>query len=65
MAKVPERAIKVHYEFDQVFEENLRGSKSYPDAYEKAEKEHEDFFGRRRYAGYESFKQIKSRKRRK
>lgn len=65
MAQLPERAIKVHYEFDKVFEENMATTRAYPEAYEKTEREHEMFYGRRRYAGYESFKQLRHRKQKK
>lgn len=59
--KVPERAIKVHYEFDEVFFE-YAASHPYTKAYELAEKEHERFFNRRRYSSYDSFRLRKKKK---
>lgn len=62
MSELPERALKVHYEFEEVFYENAGKGNSYSKAYEMTEQEHEQFFKRRRYSSYDSFKNRKRKK---
>jgi hypothetical protein len=62
MVELPERAIKIRYDFEEVFYENASKCKSYAKAYEMTEQEHERFYRRRRYASYDSFKNRKQRK---
>lgn len=51
--------------FIEVFEQNTTMTQTYKEAYERTETEFEGFFGKPRYASYESFKVIKSRKQKK
>jgi hypothetical protein len=48
--------------FENLFHECVKGSKTYSEAYEKAEAIHEQYFDKRRYASYESFSTVKNRK---
>lgn len=41
--------------FCQLFEQNLKTTKTLMRAYELTEEAHQDLFGRRRYSGYHSF----------
>jgi len=48
--------------FNKRFEQLTKKSKTYHEAYEKAEEEHEHNFGERRYSGYQSFRHLRNRK---
>lgn len=52
-------------DFIQVFETNLPKYSTYKGAYEAAEKMHEHLTGSRRYSDYESFRQVKRRRKKK
>ena len=47
--------------FVEVFEENLKDSPTFTEAYERTERIHEDLFGERRYSCYQSFCVVKKR----
>lgn len=47
--------------FYKVYENNMRKTKSYKDAYELTEIDHIHRYGARKYSGYESFKANRSR----
>lgn len=42
--------------FEEVFFSFLKGDASHKQAYERAEKLHESYFGKEKYSSYESFK---------
>jgi hypothetical protein len=42
--------------FDELFFSFLKGDTKHTEAYDRAEKMHEHFFGRQKYSSYESFK---------
>jgi hypothetical protein len=52
-------------DFIQVFETEMPKYSTYKGAYEAAEKQHEQLTGSRRYSDYESFRKVKSRRRKK
>lgn len=51
-----------HESFENLFHECARESKTYTEAYEKAESIHEQYFEKRRYASFESFSTVKNRR---
>lgn len=50
--------IKLHKpkEFDKRFDENLKTSKTYKEAYQKTEKEYREIFGENKYSSFKSFR---------
>lgn len=48
--------------FNEKFEEELRNHRTQEEAYEHTEQLHEQFFGRRKYSGYDSFRKVRERK---
>ena len=48
--------------FNAVFEQNLKDSPTYEQAYEATENLHETNFGHRRYANYNSFRKNRERR---
>jgi|TARA_R110000787_G_scaffold70574_4_gene156825 hypothetical protein len=48
--------------FEERFHYHSRREKTYVKAYEEAEKDYESYFGKRRYASYDSFRTIMQRK---
>lgn len=62
MVELPERAVKLRYSFNDIFQEYTRNCKTYSEAYEKTEAEHERYYGKRMYSGYDSFKNRKRKK---
>ena len=48
--------------FNKRFEELIKDSKTYSEAYDKAEDEHEHNFGSRRYSDYQSFRHLRRRR---
>lgn len=48
--------------FEELYFKFVPDSKSYPEAYEKAEGIHEKYFEKRRYSSYDSFRKMKDRK---
>jgi len=59
---IPKRLMKDSSLSDKTFKELYykfaKDASSYPEAYEQAEQVHEKYFEKRRYSGYESFRQI-------
>jgi hypothetical protein len=47
--------------FRELYEQNLPLSKTYKEAYEKAEKKHEELTGQRMYADHASFRVVYTR----
>jgi hypothetical protein len=45
--------------FDELFFRFVNDSKTYVDAYERAEKVHETLLGRRKYSDYDSYREAK------
>jgi hypothetical protein len=48
--------------FERKFFKNCKDSKTYIEAYEKTEKEYSEYFGRRRYSCYDSFRVSKNKR---
>jgi hypothetical protein len=66
MPKVLIQQASLTYEgFEDVFHSFLKGDTSHKEAYYRAEKIHESYFGKEKYANYESFKSLQSRSRKK
>lgn len=42
------------------YDDNLKESKTYLEAYKKTEEEHKELFGRARYKSYDSFRMTKN-----
>ena len=47
--------------FERRYQQNIKLSKTYIAAYEKTEKEYISMFGKRRYASYDSFRNVRNR----
>ena len=48
--------------FEERFHKNCKECKTYTEAYEKTESEYEEYFGKKRYASYDSFRVVMQRK---
>ena len=48
--------------FEERFHKNCKECKTYVEAYEKTENEYEEYFGKKRYASYDSFRVVMQRK---
>ena len=48
--------------FNQRYEQNMRVCNTYKNAYLKTEEQYEGVFGQKKYASYDSFRIIRSRK---
>jgi hypothetical protein len=51
-----------HSSFEELFFKCTRETKTYVEAYEKAEQIHEEYFDKRRYASYDSFRTVTNKK---
>ncbi len=49
-------AMLTHNGFDERYHDHCKTSKTYVEAYEKTELEFEDYFAKRKYASYDSFR---------
>ena len=48
--------------FEERFHKHCKTTKTYLEAYEKTEQEYSDYFGKTRYASYDSFRVVMHRK---
>tara|TARA_R110002167_G_scaffold59643_1_gene169146 strand:- start:91 stop:297 length:207 start_codon:yes stop_codon:yes gene_type:complete len=48
--------------FEERFHYHCKNERTYIKAYEEAEREYEDHFGKRRYSSYDSFRVVMNRK---
>jgi hypothetical protein len=51
--------------FEEIFFSFLKGNTTHTQAYDRAEKLHESYFGKQKYSSYESFKSVQYRNRQK
>lgn len=61
MTDIEKRRLIYTSEFVAAWFKFLPSSKTYEDAYEKVEDIYEDYFGKRRYSCYSSFRVVKNR----